>query len=490
MRNEGLNFVKIFLQLWLFYIAAIASADALVLGEIRVNSTLGQPLRAQIAFIDLSEVDALQLKIRLASSEDYKKLGLQYPDSSKFNFQVINEQGALLPFIRISTPYPIDDPFINLLVEVSSPAGRLIKAYTFLLDPSPDFFHSPAAEPSVAIEHHEAFASSKFGKNSGDQVVKPVKSAAGHKKHHAKRKIAAQAERQDSRSQMKLAMSLSISSHDPSEAAGASRDALQEDLISKEKSLEELKLQIGEMQMVIQSLQDKRAASSVVSAVPDVAAQPAKLVVLPGNPQSGKTWLNAALAFAVLVLGGILFAGYRKYKRMHGWQHGPFDGLNEEETAEVAEKEPSFFKPALDMTMPVSIKQAPAASLPEAPQEPPQIPPFQIPFEKVTFGEQPVQMPAYTEHAVPPEYAMLMEAKRYLRAGNDQLAEEALIRAIGVNPKNLFGYQALLRIYEARGDVKSFENTALRLKENSDEAAFNEAAEMGRKLDPDNPLYI
>lgn len=505
MRNKGLNYLKILLQLWMLFIAAVfmTSADALVLGDIQVNSTLGQALSARIAFVDLGDVDALQLKIRLAGVEDYKKLGLQYPDNHKFIFQVVNEPGAILPFIRISTSYPIDDPFVNLLLEVSSPAGKLIKTYTFLLDPSADFYHASAAQASVVSESQETSPSAKAESGHEVQAARPVKAPVKRKKLHAKKKPVVQVVYTPGSSHMKLAMSLSISSYDPT--AGESRDALQEELISKEKSLEDLKLQIGEMQMVIKSLEDKKSlpassvlqmASSVVQSASSVVAPSPQAVVLPGKVQSGKTWLNELLLFAVLVLGAVVFAGFRKYKRMHAWQHGPFEGLNEEDSPvdETDVKAPLHVKPeATDVTMLYPTIQAPFISGAEA-QQTGQLQPLPVPmqFEKVTLpiGEQSIQMPAYTEHAVPPEYELLMQAKQYLRTGNDKLAEDALIQAIQINPKNIFGYQALLSIYESRADTKRFENVAQLLKENGDAAAFEEAAEMGRKLDPDNPLYV
>lgn len=478
----------------------MANADALVLGEIQVNSTLGQPLSARIAFVDLSDVDALQLKIRLAGSDEYNKLGLQFPDGHKFRFQVVNEQGAILPFIRIITSHPIDDPFVNLLVEVSSPAGKLIKAYTFLLDPPLDSLRSSDAEPSVTVEHQEVSPSvtTAFGKGGSDQAVKPVKSAVKRTRHHARKTV--QAEPQLGRSRMKLAMSLSISSYDPSAQTGANRDALQEELIAKEKALQDLNLQIGEMQTVIKSLQEKQgitayAASAVPAEVPH-SASPVSVAVQP--PATPIIWLNSVLAFAALVLGGVGWGWYRKYRRMHEWQHGPFDDLHEEPPAEITEQEPVYVKPdAPHVKMLFPTRQAPFTSLDESTDapSPDQSPAASAPlqFEKVALpiGEQSVEVPAYTEHTpiVPPEYALLMEANRYLRAGNDQQAEDALIQAIHVNSKNLYGYQALLRIYEKRGDTKRFENMALQIKQTGDEDAFNEAAEQGRKLDPDNPLY-
>ena len=88
-----------------------------------------------------------------------------------------------------------------------------------------------------------------------------------------------------------------------------------------------------------------------------------------------------------------------------------------------------------------------------------------------------------------PEYELLEEAEINLRFGHDKLAEEVLKEAIKINPKNPHAYLILLRIYVAREDTAAFLAVGQRLKLLGDESAWKKAAEMGRKLDPDNQLY-
>lgn len=497
MRNRLFRQVKILCQLWIFFMAVVTNAGALVLGDIQVSSTLGQPLNARIAFVDLGDTDALKLKISLASMDEYQRFGLQYPEAAKINFQVVNEQGALLPFIRVSSPHPMEEPFVNLLLEVVSPSGKLIKAYTFLLDPVPEPPDLAAAATTVAPGHQVATRSSTS--------ASPVKSA--RRKPRAKQVV--RTEPVVGRSHLKLAMSLSISSYDPSAATLQNRDALQEELISKEKALQDLNQQIGEMQTVIRSLQSRQGldAVSAVSPVPAVKAREQNPVVVtppPAQPEkspsakSERLWLNSALGFAVALLGVSGFFLYRKYKQMHEWQQGPFDDLHEEVITEGAadESKAAIVLPvklrseAAEERGMVTAKEAPFTSqtesdLENAADEPP-VPALQ--FEKVHIGVPSMQMPA--EPIVPPEYALLMEANRYLRTGDDEKAEKVLQQAIALNSKNLYGYQALLRIHEKRGDAKAFENTALQMRPYLDDASFKEVAQTGHKLDPENPLYL
>lgn len=89
----------------------------------------------------------------------------------------------------------------------------------------------------------------------------------------------------------------------------------------------------------------------------------------------------------------------------------------------------------------------------------------------------------------PPEYGMLEEADIYLRFGHDKLAEEALVEAIKLNPKNPHAYLTLLRIYFEKEDRAAFDALAQQLHTLGDISVWASVAEMGRALDADNPLY-
>ncbi len=482
-------------MLWILSIAVVfmVNADALVLGDIQVTSLLGQPLNARIALIDLSDADVLKFNAGMAGFEDYKKFGLQYPAGYAFRFALLHEPGVQ-PFISVSTTRPVDDPFINLLVEVSYPAGKVVKSYTFLLDP---------VSLSQAVPQESEPLSSEL--KSSDTTVAgstaPVKISVKRKKHHGRVKKALNRvvrPAQHGKSHLQLTMSLSISGYDPSVPVSQNSDALQEELISKQKMLEDLKLQISAMQGVISGLNDKQTASSVVSsevvtprveAPKPVAVRPAAPVVQPVLPPALKfNWQKPAIALGVLILLLSVLFWYRKGRKLQMQQQGTFDDLDEV-PFETTMKVPVYVQPAQDiLPAPAIAEQTVAAekivhtpAAVDSPQKPELL--------DLTFGEHSMETPAYTAPTVPPEYSVLTEGNRYLRAGNDKQAEEAFIRAIEINPKNSYCYLALLKVYEKCEDVKRFENIARQLKEVAGQATFEGVAEMGRKLDPANPLY-
>lgn len=109
-------------------------AHAVGLGGINVTSALGQPLKAEIELVAVGNEDKPGLVARLASPEAYKGAGLEYPLGVKYQFKVESRANGT-PYLRLSSSQEINDPFVSLLVELSWASGRLMREYTFLLDP-------------------------------------------------------------------------------------------------------------------------------------------------------------------------------------------------------------------------------------------------------------------------------------------------------------------------------------------------------------------
>ena len=116
---------------------------ALGLGEIRLNSALNQPFDAEIELVSAAQEDLSALQDSLASNDTFVRYGLDKPSYlSDFSFRVVRSNGR--DVLRITSPRPVTEPFVTLLVEASWPRGRLLREYTVLLDP-PVFSPVPAA---------------------------------------------------------------------------------------------------------------------------------------------------------------------------------------------------------------------------------------------------------------------------------------------------------------------------------------------------------
>ena len=111
-----------------------ATISALGMGGINVTSGLGQVLTADIELVAVNKADKASLIARLASPDVYKSAGLDYPYGNKFKFQIESRPNGE-PYLKVTSIQPINDPFVVMLVELTWSSGRLLREYTFLLDP-------------------------------------------------------------------------------------------------------------------------------------------------------------------------------------------------------------------------------------------------------------------------------------------------------------------------------------------------------------------
>ncbi|MBZ0290695.1 MAG: pilus assembly protein, partial [Anaerolineae bacterium] len=123
--------------------------NAAGLGRISVQSALGQPLRAEIE-LTVSREELSMLTARLASFDAYRKAGIEYVPVMAGIKLTVDSRTKKTPVIRMTTDQPVNEPFLDLLIELDWNAGRLVREYTFLLDPAPDVLaHKPVAAPEA-----------------------------------------------------------------------------------------------------------------------------------------------------------------------------------------------------------------------------------------------------------------------------------------------------------------------------------------------------
>ncbi len=108
--------------------------NALGLGELQSSSQLNQPLSAQIELLSTNATEVGQLRVKLASADVFNRVGIDRPAYlNSLKFRTATQNGK--PVILVSSAQPVQEPFLNFLLEVSWPQGQLLKEYTVLLDP-------------------------------------------------------------------------------------------------------------------------------------------------------------------------------------------------------------------------------------------------------------------------------------------------------------------------------------------------------------------
>ncbi len=127
------------------------AADAAGLGKITVYSGLGQPLRAEVE-VSATKAELSNMTARLASQDAFAQAGIEYA-STLLGIRFSLDQKGAQPVIRISSDKPINDPFVDMLLELSWPSGRLVREYTFLLDPPEMAIKGGAQVSTVEAKH-------------------------------------------------------------------------------------------------------------------------------------------------------------------------------------------------------------------------------------------------------------------------------------------------------------------------------------------------
>lgn len=108
---------------------------ALGLGELHTHSALNQPFYAEIELFEVDQNALDAVKASLASQSAFEQAGIERPHAlTRLQFTpMMGPRGE--PMIQVITREPIREPYLDLLVEVIWPDGRLVKEYAVLLDP-------------------------------------------------------------------------------------------------------------------------------------------------------------------------------------------------------------------------------------------------------------------------------------------------------------------------------------------------------------------
>jgi len=105
------------------------------LGKLTVISTLGQPFRGEIDLVSVKKDELSSLTARMASPDAFKQADLPYTAYVSNLKLAIETRPNGEPYLRVSSFQPLNEPFVDFLVELSWSSGRLVRAYTALVDP-------------------------------------------------------------------------------------------------------------------------------------------------------------------------------------------------------------------------------------------------------------------------------------------------------------------------------------------------------------------
>jgi len=111
------------------------SAWALMLGRSKVLSALGEPLRVEVDVLDISADESATLKAGIASAEAFKSAGINFNPVLNGLQVTLQRRADGSAFLSVSGSTPVNESFVDVMLELSWNGGRQVRDYTLLLDP-------------------------------------------------------------------------------------------------------------------------------------------------------------------------------------------------------------------------------------------------------------------------------------------------------------------------------------------------------------------
>lgn len=129
---------------------ASTAAWGLGLGRLSVQSALGETLSAEIDIAAITPEEAGTLRVRVAPPEAYRATGVEYnPVLTNTQVQLARRSDGR-PYLRIASDRAVQEPFVDVILEISWAGGRLVREYTLLFDPPTLARPTPPASVTTA----------------------------------------------------------------------------------------------------------------------------------------------------------------------------------------------------------------------------------------------------------------------------------------------------------------------------------------------------
>jgi pilus assembly protein FimV len=139
---------------------------ALGLGAISLHSALNEPLEADIQLLEVGDLSADEVRVRLASEADFLRSGVErifFLNDLRFTPLFKGSQSI----IRVTSSKPIREPYLNFVIELARPNGQLLREYTVLIDP-------PGSSAYRAVAQLPAYAAPRVAQPRPPQRAKPL----------------------------------------------------------------------------------------------------------------------------------------------------------------------------------------------------------------------------------------------------------------------------------------------------------------------------
>ncbi len=134
----------------LVFSAWVLPAAALDLGRLLLLSGMGEPLRAEIEVAQASPEELRTLRAQLASPGAFSQAGMEFNPALNGVTASLQNRPNGTPVIALSGRAPIQENFIDLILEAQTSTGKLTKNYALLMNSVSDRLARSSSTPASA----------------------------------------------------------------------------------------------------------------------------------------------------------------------------------------------------------------------------------------------------------------------------------------------------------------------------------------------------
>ncbi len=126
------------LAIWILSVLCLllfcSGSFALGLGEATLHSSLNEPLLVSIPITGTAELGPDEIKTKIASPDDFEKQGAERTYVHSFLKTRVKRTSNSEYVLEVYTVQPFKEAWVNILVDVRWPKGKIIRQEDFLID--------------------------------------------------------------------------------------------------------------------------------------------------------------------------------------------------------------------------------------------------------------------------------------------------------------------------------------------------------------------
>jgi pilus assembly protein FimV len=152
-------------------IACSLPSHALTLGKFQVQSAMGEPLRAEVEIAQITPDELRDLQTQIAPPTSFQQAGMEFNAALHGVTTRIETRADGRTVIILTGRNPVQDSFIDLIVEAKSATGKVVKNYALLLNTASSSIARVAATPVRSTAQPEIISSPAVTTSGSPEAV-------------------------------------------------------------------------------------------------------------------------------------------------------------------------------------------------------------------------------------------------------------------------------------------------------------------------------